>query len=182
MTTLDATTYQARCRLAASYVERYAANPGTFWMAIAKPTSWYNDSDPPYVGITITELPEVIGFCYVHTCINVYADSAGSLVTPNGKFTSIANTDPEALSSAKANKVYFESILDPSSTATGSTYRMKGLCTDVIYDHSAAPNPTVGTYIPASAVSYYFLDWISTHTPVTNDGVSNQVIQVVREF
>jgi hypothetical protein len=163
-------------------VQKYQAAPRSFWVALAKPTSWYDDNNPPYLGVSFYQLPEVIGFVFVHSCVCVYSDSNGALITPNGQFSAVTSNDPAALSSAKANKVYFEALLNASSTPTNSSYRMRGLCTDVVYDASAAPNPAAGTFISAGAVSYYFLDWVSTLEPITNDGTTDQVIQIVREF
>ena len=182
MTERSVTTLQSRCRLAASYVQRYNLNPSSFWIAIGKLTSWPDDNNPPYPGLTLTRLPELHAFCYVHTCVSVYANSNGSIITPKGNYSPITSTDYDALASAKANKVYFEAFITPDVMATNAAYRYKGLCTDVLYTFSAAPNPTSGTHISESAVQSYFLDRSSFHSPVINDGTTTQVIQIVREF
>jgi hypothetical protein len=181
MKTYFTTTFQARCKLAASYVKAYNAYPASYWIAFGKNTSWLDDNNPPQPALTVNRVPELLGFTYVHTCKPVYPDANGIVVTASRNYTILETTEPDLLASAKANRVYFESILLPNSLPLNSTYRIKALCTDVVF---ANPPNVVGSglFVPASQVISYFVDWIAHLEPIVNDGTTNQVIQIVREF
>lgn len=179
MKTNNATTFQSRCRLAATYVERYLANPGSIWIAIGKTTAWVDENNPPLPSLTANRVPELHGLVYVHTCKSVYTNPEGNLITPSGNFTAVNSTNPDVLASAKANKVFFEGHLKPG-LLTGS-YRVQALCTDVVFN-TDLPTLLPGVFMPASSVSYYFLDWISLRTPIASDATSTQVIQLIREL
>jgi len=181
MTEYSATTFQARCRLAASYVDRYLADPKSYWVAIGKASPWLDENNPPYPAITVNRVPELIGFVYVHTCKSVYETDIGIIKTLDKNYELVNSTNPNLLASAKANKLYFEAILPPEATPLSSTYRIKALCTNVVFANT--PN-IVGPelFISGSEVLDYFVDWIVHHKAVENDGQTNQVVQIIREF
>ena len=175
------TSMQSKCKSASSFVSSYISQQYGYWIGIGQSNPWLNDDLPPIPSIAITTIPNVIGFVYVDTCVSIYPNSTGSIVTATQNYVPITNTDPSVLAGYKANLVYIEAILTPGSLASGSTYRVKGLCTSITF--STPPGSlTSGTFVPSSNVTSYYLDWISLHSPVDAPSSSNHVIQIIKEF
>lgn len=180
--TYFATTFQSRCKDAARYVDQYKAEPNSYWIAIGKPSSWADDSNPPYPALTVNRVPELIGFVYIHTCSCIYPAEDGIININDQTFAALSTTNPSLLASAKANRVYFEGLLLPGSIPVDSSYRIQALCTDVLFNSTPPSTLGAGLFLPASAIAQYFVDWVSYFEPVTNDGQTQQVIQIIKEF
>ncbi len=180
----EVTTIQSRCRLAADFVRRYSTSPTKFWIAIGKTSAWPDDNSPPYPPPSVNQIPELLGFWYVHTCALIYSNSSGEVITNSGRFSIVDyQTSLSALASAKAISVFSEALVLRSDVIPGTSYRIRALCSDVSFFPTLAPaNLTVGTFVPPTSVSSYFVERLSVTKPVIFSGTSDHVIQMIRQF
>jgi hypothetical protein len=175
------TTIQSRCQTALQLVKEYQDSPFGFWVAVGKLESWANDDFPPIPSVSISRIPDVHGLIYVSTCVNVYSNAQGIIVTENQNYEPVNSTDVNVVSSYKANKVYIEALLNPSDFPASSSYRAKGLCKNVTF--TSNPSSLIpGTFVPINNVSSYFLDWVSLHSPIECIPGTTHVIQIIKEF
>jgi hypothetical protein len=177
----NTTSIQSKCKSASLFVNSYLSQQYRYWIGIGKSTPWLNEDLPPVPSISITTIPNIIGFVYVNTCTSVYPNSTGVIATARQNYVPVTNNDPSVLAGYKANLVYIEAILLPGALESGSSYRTKGLCTNINFI-TPPSSLTSGTFVPASNVSSYYLDWISLHSPINAPTSSNHVIQIIKEF
>ena len=177
----SASTLTARCRDAARYVSNYNSIPYGYWLALGKTSSWPDEDNPPLPSISMNRLSEVYGFWWIHTCLNIYPDVNGIIETPEGNFSYITSSDEFILASAKANRVYLETQINPQDLPLGFNFRMRGICTNL--DMINPPSNLIpGTFVLFADVRSYFLDWVSTHPPVTKTINITSIGQMIREF
>jgi hypothetical protein len=179
----EVTTIQARCRTASDFVKRYYSSPTGYWVAIGKTSAWPDDNSPPYPPPSVNQIPEILGFWYVHTCALVYPDASGLIYTASGRFTSIDyQSSYNSLVSAKANTVFLETVIRSTNITPGSSYRIRALCSDLNIVGINLPNLGPGVFVAPANVTSYFVERISVHSPVTFTGNSDHVIQMIREY
>jgi hypothetical protein len=177
----SSTTLIERVRLAKSYVDLYNSEPNGFWVALGRSQPWPNESMPPLPLSTSSKVPGAFLFVYVHSCLSVYDNENGSIVTEDRNLSYSLETDLNSLTSLKANKVYFEALINKDFSSTPFSYRVSGLCFNVVTTNPIN-NLGPGYTLQPNQVESYYTSWIKTSPPINVSPSSSKVIQLVREF
>jgi hypothetical protein len=137
---------------------------------------WLDDINPPIPDPLLQEIPDLVGFVYIHQASLIANDNQGSIETDYGRYTAYDQTSQiDTLVNNLANKIYLSCLLDGSKLPSNLEYRIFGICSHLTFNQ--LPLPVMGLYIPSSEVLSYRLRWIST---ISKQTITNSTYKFLR--
>lgn len=179
---LSTSTSLDRASRALDYARLFIAGLEYFWVAIGKTSPWQYEESPPRPSPLLSYIPEIVGFFPVERCELVYPVKDGPIVTTAGQFNAIANwpeSSPAELAASYATNVYLETTIAADDRNVGTSYRMVGLCRNIVPVNNHLLSKSSLT---AGQVRSYSLDWISSFPPTFLTLSGKSTVQIVRQF
>jgi len=170
-----------RCRRVALDYQDYLDNQTGYWIALARHEEWPNPAEPALRYPHVYRIPGIHTFVYVHKCVPCYYHPEGSIRTPGHRYQPLVTTDYYALTTAKAQFLYYEAEVAGALLYQYQTYRIIALCRRVKGTNIPA-NPSPGTLLLSQHVSQYEVLWVGSTTAVNPNSGTVHRIQIVRAY
>lgn len=176
-------TMQSRCQKVSRYIEDYNDSLTKFWVLLAQNNPWPDENEPPIFHTNLVEIPQPIGFVFVHSVNAVFENSDGPIVLPTTAFQPVTDLSPNVMAISKAHFLHVEATVSQTNLLPlASTYRTIGLCTSVVFKNGFVPDLTAGTIVNPSNVDSYFLDWVSTQKQISVSDQDSHTFRIIRVF
>lgn len=171
-------TMTGRCRFVAREVTESAEGNG-YWIALAQPTPWPDENNPPVYHNNLLEIPRLIGMTYVYECRAVTQDPFGNVSMPTASYSVVPDLNVQVLAISKANHIWYEAYV-PKETLELHTaqYRCIAICKNIQFQ--STPEKIPAEFIPVDQIVSYETDWLATINAVNVADIDNHLFRIVR--